>query len=287
MSVIASTAQQICNSPLNNSRSKMLFSFPKSKKIADVRKSDCTNAFYDLPGIRAKRTTSFGYGHKYDFTKAHTKTPAPNAYENKSIFDEQNKKKGFSFGLSREAMAVTGGQLVGDKKSPGPGAYDIRGINKTNIAFSFRPRTTIDNMNSFKHVPGPGAYSTIDTINLKGKYSTSKFKNSGASIIAPARSQRWNDKKAANEPGPGAYDLKTGINMSGSYFVSKFKSNIARSFGNAVRKDPPTTNLTVPGPGSYRVPSEFGYYESMSSHKTLPKMSQSTQSLPTQKDNKD
>jgi len=70
--------------------------------------------------------------------------------------------------------------------------------------------------------------------------------------------------------------------MSGSYFVSKFKSNIARSFGHAVRKDPPTTNLTVPGPGSYRIPSEFGHYESQGSAKTLPKLNptQSAKSLP-------
>lgn len=39
-------------------------------------------------------------------------------------------------------MLVTGGQYVGDKYSPGPGAYNTREINKTTIAFSFRPRTT-------------------------------------------------------------------------------------------------------------------------------------------------
>lgn len=40
MSIVVSTPAQICNSPLNNSKSKMLFSFPKSKKIAEVRKSE-------------------------------------------------------------------------------------------------------------------------------------------------------------------------------------------------------------------------------------------------------
>lgn len=40
-------------------------------------------------------------------------------------------------------MLVTGGQYIGDKASPGPGAYDIRGINKKTIAYSFRPRTTV------------------------------------------------------------------------------------------------------------------------------------------------
>ena len=40
-------------------------------------------------------------------------------------------------------MAVTGGMMVGDKNSPGPGAYDVRGINSTHICYTFRPRTNI------------------------------------------------------------------------------------------------------------------------------------------------
>ena len=39
-------------------------------------------------------------------------------------------------------MLVTGGQYVGDKTSPGPGAYNCREINKKVIAFTFRPKTT-------------------------------------------------------------------------------------------------------------------------------------------------
>jgi hypothetical protein len=39
---------------------------------------------------------------------------------------------------------------------------------------------------SSKHVPGPGAYTTVDNINVKGRYTTSKFRNSGAVIIAPS-----------------------------------------------------------------------------------------------------
>jgi len=39
-------------------------------------------------------------------------------------------------------MAVTGGQYVGDKTSPGPGAYDTREANKTIISYTFKGRTT-------------------------------------------------------------------------------------------------------------------------------------------------
>jgi len=258
---VVSTPGQICNSPLNNSRSKMLFSFPKAKKMGESLKSTCSQAFYDLPPVRESRTTAFGYGHKFDFTKGHGKTPAPNAYVPSSIFDDKTKKRGYSFGLSREAMLVTGGQYIGEKKSPGPGAYNTREINKTLISFSFRPRTNTEGSISSKTIPGPGAYATIGTIDPKGKYNVSKFKNSGAAIIAPSRSQRWAPTKETKEPGPGAYDLKTGINTTGAYFVSKFKSNIARSFGNSMRKTGSGGHLDIPGPGSYRLPSEFGHYE--------------------------
>ena len=37
-------------------------------------------------------------------------------------------------------MKVTGAQFVGEKNSPGPGAYDTREALKQKIAFSFRPR---------------------------------------------------------------------------------------------------------------------------------------------------
>lgn len=254
----------------------MQYSFPKAKKFGDFRKSECAQAFYDLPPVRSTRAAAFGYGTKYDFTKQHADTPGPNTYHTPSIFDD-SKKKGISFGLGREQMQITGGQYVGDKGSPGPGAYDIRNINKTTIAYSFRPRTLIDATYSSKTVPGPGAYRTIDDINTKGKYWLSKFKNSGASIISPARSERFQYEKKRNEPGPGSYDPKTGINKTGSYFVSKFRSTIGPSFGHSIRKTASAATFeNTPGPGSYRLPSEFGYYESASAVKHY----KSTTSLP-------
>lgn len=87
------------------------------------------------------RSTSFGYGKKYDFTHGQFNNPAPNTYSTRGDIDGAEKKKGFSFGLSREAMAVTGGFFVGDKNSPGPGSYDTRETNKTKISYSFKART--------------------------------------------------------------------------------------------------------------------------------------------------
>jgi len=270
MSVTVSTPQQICNSPLNASKAKFLYSFPKSPKDNLVKRSECSQAFYDLPDVRSSRTAGFGYGTKLDFTKSGTNNPPPNNYEIKSAF-EPNKKKGFSFGLSREAMSATGSQFVGEKKSPGPGAYDTRETNKTKLSYSFRPRTTIEALVSPKFVPGPGAYPIPESINSRGNYHLSKFTNSGATLISPARSKRFTDVKNAN-PGPGSYDNPATITDNGSYYVSKFRSSFCRTFSHSMRKNLALPNtINNPGPGSYKLPSEFGHYESSKSVKTATK----------------
>ena len=68
--------------------------------------NSCEQGFYDLPDTRATRTTSFGYSTKYDFTKAASNNPPPNTYYIKSVFDNSGKKRGFSFGLSREVFHI-------------------------------------------------------------------------------------------------------------------------------------------------------------------------------------
>ena len=67
------------------------------------------------------------------------------------------------------------------------------------------------------------------------------------------------------------------MSSKGSYFVSKFKGSLCRSFGHSMRKSISTGGIgkindiwwitmlfrgNVPGPGTYRLPSDFGYYES-------------------------
>lgn len=47
-------------------------------------------------------------------------------------------------------MAITGGAFVGDKASPGPGAYDTRESNKVAISYTFKSRTA-----------GPGKYPKL------------------------------------------------------------------------------------------------------------------------------
>ena len=82
----------------------------------------------------------------------------------------------------------------------------------------------------------------------------------------------------SSTPGPGAYDPKTNINPEGQYYLSNFKSNAVSKFVSPDKslttsiKDSASaakvrkalyrsfTNGT-PGPGSYRIASEFGKYD--------------------------
>lgn len=47
---------------------------------------------------------------------------------------------------------------------------------------------------------------------------------------------------------------------NGKYFVSNFKNSKCRTFSHEMRKTFSVGTIT-PGPGNYRLPSEFGYYE--------------------------
>ncbi|KAL4443097.1 hypothetical protein ABPG74_002164 [Tetrahymena malaccensis] len=284
MSVTVSSGFQICNSPLNNSKSKQMYSFPKETRFKNNANSQSANVFYDLPSMRMTRSTAIGYGSKYDFTKQNTRTPAPNAYEQKMNTIQQAERKGWSFGLSRENMAKTSGPLGQlNLFSPGPGTYQVPSA-LSRQAFTLRQRTASpDAKNTNLKSPGPGAYASLPAIKEDGKYFLSKYKrqifysvfdqlftnliffqmmhSSGCISFSPSSSQRFPKSSADQTPGPGTYKPIVSINPDGKYFVSKFKSSNSRSFTHSKRITNGVSQFT-PGPGSYRLPSEFGYYES-------------------------
>jgi len=66
-------------------------------------------------------------------------------------------------------------------------------------------------------------------------------------------------------PGPGQYSPKGEMSKEGSYFLSKLRSSQCRSHYHADRATLLTQRLATPGPGSYRLPSDFGYYEAKNS----------------------
>jgi len=246
----------------------MQYTFPKGPRMGLADKKELNPIFYNLPDVRSTRAAGFGYGHKYDFTQGQAQTPAPNAYAVKGETGNV-EKKGFSFGLSREQMAATGSAFVGDRQSPGPGAYDTRETNKVSLAYSFRPRVNSTDQKQAILVPGPGAYDSLNTMSPKGKMFVAKYKSSGACTISPSKAKRFDLEKEANAPCPGTYNTTGEINNTGSYFVSKFKSSVGKTFGLSLKKADSTEKFRsmVPGPGHYKVPSEFGQYESKDAQK--------------------
>jgi hypothetical protein len=87
-----------------------------------------------------------------------------------------------------------------------------------------------------KQGPGPGAYNPKDSLDLKGNYFLSKFKNSGAATFSPKSSRRFPNFGRAEIPGPGAYTTVESINKSGQYPVSKFRNSGVRSFSHSSRE---------------------------------------------------
>ena len=71
-----------------------------------------------------------------------------------------------------------------------PGKYDL-GSTLSETRYTMRPKLENDFMVLTKGVPGPGQYNPLPAINEKGRYPLSKYSNSCATIINPARSKRF------------------------------------------------------------------------------------------------
>ncbi len=80
MSIIASNCNEICNSPTNGSKSKMLYTFPKAPRFNFHNRAMC-QTFYEADHKWPRRSTNFGYGNKYDFTTEAPASPPPNTYD--------------------------------------------------------------------------------------------------------------------------------------------------------------------------------------------------------------
>ena len=254
--MLASTPNQILTSPTNNSTAKAQYSFPKASRFSESKPT--TQNFYNIPDSFNKRTTSFGYGHKYDFTSDVEKTPDPGAY--KTEYDILNKAKAFTFGISRDACKkFIESHPKPDPSVPGPGAYAFSpkfGREGRIITISGKKEES----KKLDQSPGPGAYNqSIEK--KKGEYVLSTCR-SAQSIKISSNSPRFLKESGAQSPAPGAYETDKGF-LKNSQILSTVKSSGARLFPRSERK-PLLFKSESPGPGSYRLPSEFGYYDGLS-----------------------
>jgi len=67
----------------------------------------------------------------------------------------------------------------------------------------------------------------------------------------------------ANQPGPGSYSPKLSIVDKESGFLSHYRGITQSSFYHHDRQtiNVPKNSSNLPGPGQYRLPSDFGYAE--------------------------
>ena len=245
------SGEPICNSPLNHSKSKYMYSFGKAQRFPIIGKNYGGSFFYNLPEVRMRRTTSLGYGNKYDFT-LDAKSKSPVFYNFKSDFDQKNPNgPKYSFGLGRDRMFKSF-----DMAGPGPGKYNtLKPFGRDGIKYTMRIKYKRSSSTGNLLTPGPGAYGIITKINPNGTFTLSKYENVHPVEFCKDKSKRFN---YAYEITPGPSDYKKG-SMFGKIFDSKFRST------NGINMRPKfkfkDSRELYPGPGAYKFFSEFGIYE--------------------------
>lgn len=264
------TGQLVNTNLQNNSSSKQMYSFPRAERFFQLSSNSSRNSkFYNIPSSLSHRSTSFGYGNKYDITtlgnnQERLKIKAPYYIISRSKVSSVPNSPKYSFGLSRDKFTkclVDGQVSLPTFTSPGPAVYNTREVVGSNTPkYSFREKIRYKGKGYRLNVPGPGRYSAIN-MNKDGKYPISKFRNTEQACWSLNKAERFKEKTKTT-PGPGKYDVNGLINGKGSVYNSKFRSGTARSMGLRLRSifDISDKNAT-PGPGAYSSFSEFGFYK--------------------------
>ena len=245
---------------INTSTSKQMYKFSKAIRFPSHKKP--YDAFYyNLPSVKDRFTTTFGYGTKYDFAKNVLKGKTDSYYDIPREFDIKRKNSPqYSFGRGRDLCIMP--QFKIDKNTPGVGSYELRkDFGKDALKFSIFGREWDHRkkspMNAFI-TPGPGYYEEVLKTNEKGRYSSSIYENTRQiKFIYPERYKTVKN----NNPPPWAYNLGTMFNRTGMQFTSKFNSTIAKTMSNRPKNFYlPDKTSSYPGPGTYDSFSDFNGY---------------------------
>ena len=282
MSVILKSGEAISRSQVNNSLTKQMYSFPKAARFPIQKewkepkdnKTGKTDQYYTLPEVRSKRTTTMGYGNRVDFTLSQ-KGVNTKFYSFPTDFDPvhpHGPRYSMANGRERYKRVYVEGQHPDDPNVPGAGKYFMpKPFGMDGLKFTMRGRNddskgndkeNKENNDKKKNVfPGPGEYGIAIKINEKGKYPVSNITNVSSMKFGDKERKRFNYKYSPF-PGPGEYDSKP---LIGKIFDSRFRSYTnGNIYGKYKIVD---SRSNYPGPGSYRLPSDFGQYESKDADK--------------------
>jgi len=216
----------ISKSPLNLSKSKQLYSFNRAPRFTDVRKKNTSDQMYDISMWKTNKSTSFGYGTKYDFTKENKDKSQPYYNISKDFDPKKSMAPAYSMGLGRsyfDKVYYESNKMI-DKNIPGPGIYSYAkplGSDCSKFTMSYKYP---DIKNSINKNPGPGQYKNM-SMNPKGEYVLSQYGNTPGINFTDNKEKRFDySNRHHNYPGPGQYDFKWLITGNGFNYVSKYKS---------------------------------------------------------------
>jgi len=182
---------------------------------------------------------------------------------NPTDFDPKKPKSpAWTFGISRSFFekVYNEAEFYHDKSFPGPGQYKYtKPFGSQALKYSLYGRQPDKGLGTKSKIPGPGTYQLTE-LKPDGKYTISRFRNTTGIIWGSSKEKRFSYKEKINAPGPGKYEIRPLITGEGKIFNSKHKSNMGKTMG--CKFFDPSSKLKTPGPGSYRMFSEFGIYES-------------------------
>ncbi|CAK61738.1 unnamed protein product (macronuclear) [Paramecium tetraurelia] len=228
--------KQVKQNPLNNSRSKQLYSFSKSPRFNYKEKRDNSPSFYTIKTdlISPHKGVSFGSGSKVDFSKLGTKTPGPGHYQIKQSKTTQESN------LKKHTMGVGRIQTKQKSEVPPVGLYQVtQSLVQVNKAPHFGLKLLPKNETC---APGPGKYDI-------------QVKEHSKSFVAGFGSGR-SGQTIEDTPGPLEYRPRT--EMSPKYANSNWSNCQVTKFSKVQRFG---SNATItPGPGKYQIAGEFGIY---------------------------
>lgn len=198
MSIIVVSGETISKNLQNSSKSKQMYSFPKSKRFIIDTKNSSRTFYYNLPVVTSKRATSIGYGKKSDFTKG-TKWNAPFHEVPRLFEDKKDGSPKYTFGLSRDyfkKMVVNDTITMPETVAPGVGKYNInKPFGSEAPKYSMVKRYPTLELGDTVKNPGPGKYNDNITINSYGKFPLSKFSNTARTGWSLSKVPRFIDKR--------------------------------------------------------------------------------------------
>ena len=235
-------------SSIDNSPSKQKYSFSKAERFPKIGIYGAMS-FYNLPSMKNGRSTSFGYGSRYNFVPKNSET-TPSCYNiSYGVQSKQPYAPKYSFGLGRENIVKTL-----DKSIPGPGKYysPLKSIGRDSPKYSMKGKYK----NSFYPIsesPGPAAYDPQTKMNARGVFGIAGFKNVKSYDFSKGEANRFNFK-VENTPGP-QYTINK--SLIGNIYESRFKSTHGIHMGSRYEtKD----RDNYPGPGAYERYGDFYKY---------------------------